>query len=74
MISLSIFTCIVDVYMIMPFEHTFELERPAAHIFCRAYPFEFMVPLEAYIKSTETDYSIGMRVQMLFDVEESARR
>ncbi|XP_061366518.1 auxin response factor 2A-like [Gastrolobium bilobum] len=37
-------------------------------------PFEFIIPLKSYMKSTETDYSIGMRVQMRFKVEESPRR
>ncbi|XP_068473663.1 auxin response factor 2A-like isoform X2 [Phaseolus vulgaris] len=37
-------------------------------------PFEFIIPLEKYLKSTVPDYSIGARVQMQCDVEESLRR
>ncbi|XP_027192885.1 auxin response factor 2 isoform X2 [Cicer arietinum] len=37
-------------------------------------PFEFMVPLNTYIESTQKDYSIGTRVHMIFDAEGSARR
>ncbi|MED6158905.1 hypothetical protein PIB30_037366 [Stylosanthes scabra] len=37
-------------------------------------PFEFIVPLQRYMKSTELSYAIGMRVQMLLDVEEPRKR
>ncbi|CAJ1879906.1 unnamed protein product [Sphenostylis stenocarpa] len=37
-------------------------------------PFEFIIPLQKYLKSTIPDYSIGTRVQMQCDVEESLRR
>ncbi|KAH1195534.1 Auxin response factor 7 [Glycine max] len=37
-------------------------------------PFEFIVPLRTYLKSTVPDYPIGMRVQMQHEVEESLRR
>ncbi|XP_022635038.1 auxin response factor 2A [Vigna radiata var. radiata] len=37
-------------------------------------PFEFIIPLQNYLKSTVPDYSIGTRVQMQCDVEESLRR
>ncbi|KAK7337386.1 hypothetical protein VNO77_17956 [Canavalia gladiata] len=37
-------------------------------------PFEFIIPLRNYMKSTIPDYSIGMRVQMQNEIEESSRR
>ncbi|KAJ1390710.1 PB1 domain [Sesbania bispinosa] len=37
-------------------------------------PFEFIIPVKNYMKSTEVDYSIGTRVQTLLQVEESTRR
>ncbi|XP_027349388.1 auxin response factor 24-like [Abrus precatorius] len=36
-------------------------------------PYEFIIPLQNYMKSIALNYSIGMRVQMLYEVEESAR-
>ncbi|XP_057439003.1 auxin response factor 4-like isoform X2 [Lotus japonicus] len=38
------------------------------------YPFEFITPVKNYMKSTETDYAIGTRVQMVFEAKECARR
>ncbi|KAK7259457.1 hypothetical protein RIF29_25065 [Crotalaria pallida] len=40
----------------------------------RMNPFEFLVPVQHYMKSTAVDYSIGMRVQMQMEFEESTRR
>ncbi|XP_025983699.2 auxin response factor 23 [Glycine max] len=37
-------------------------------------PFEFIVHLQTYLKSTLQDYPIGTRVQMQHEVEESLRR
>ncbi|KAE9598268.1 putative transcription factor ARF family [Lupinus albus] len=37
-------------------------------------PFEFIVPVQHYMKSTVVDYSIGMRVHMQIEVEDSTRR
>lgn len=49
-------------------------ELSVTRIFCRTNPFEFIIPLQNYLKSTVPDYSIGTRVQMQCDVEESLRR
>ncbi|OIW13348.1 hypothetical protein TanjilG_02868 [Lupinus angustifolius] len=37
-------------------------------------PFEFIVPVQHYMKSSVVDYSNGMRVQMQIEVEDSIRR
>jgi len=70
------FSCIVfvDVY-ICPLGIRFNWnDLSIKHIFCRTNPFEFIVHLQTYLKSTLQDYPIGTRVQMQHEVEESLRR
>ncbi|XP_057721888.1 auxin response factor 4-like isoform X1 [Arachis stenosperma] len=40
----------------------------------RTNPFEFIIPLQRYMKSTQMSYATGMRVQLLLDVEEPRKR
>ncbi|KAJ7977490.1 Auxin response factor [Quillaja saponaria] len=37
-------------------------------------PFEFIIPLDRYMKSTKIDHSIGMRFRMQVEAEECARK